>query len=71
MIILRTFGAIGAMGAPIVVTNIPGAEYLIPLFAIAITQLVLLLPPILNKKLPDSFDEATKLKDDSKSCCTY
>lgn len=60
------------MAAPLLVTNLPTADYLAPILVLGFVQLVFMLPPVLNKKLPNSFDEADKLKDDIKSsCCTY
>ena len=60
------------MSAPLLVANVPTAAYVAPLLVLGLVQLILMLPPILNKKLPDTFEEADKLKDDVKSsCCTY
>ena len=71
MFLFRGAGAIGAMLAPMMIQNIPAVDYLVPVFAIVTAQLVLVLPSILDKKLPDTFDEASRLKDEGKSCCTY
>ena len=50
---------------------ISNKDFIIPIFVIAITQLVLMLPPILNRKLPESYKEASKLNEESSFCCTY
>ena len=67
----RAAGAFGSTLTPLIVANVAGADYLVPIFAIALCQLIMILPPILNKKLPETYEEAVKLKDGSTLCCTY
>ena len=50
---------------------ISAKDFIIPILVIGVTQLVLTLPPILNRKLPESYKEASKLNEESSFCCTY
>ena len=57
--------------APMIFHSFPGVDYIIPMVALLAGQLLFIFPPILNKKLPDTFEEATNLKDGAKGCCTF
>jgi len=67
----RCFGAVGSILAPILIRNLHGVDYIVPTAVIALSQTVLFLPAILNKKLPATFDEASDLYKEGGSCCTY
>ena len=59
------------MMAPIIIANFPYTDYLIPLSVLISAQLLLVLPKFLNKKLPETYEEAKNIVSDSTFCCSY
>ena len=67
--ICRAFGGLGSTLGPIFIQNLPGVDFIIPLTAIALGQLLVFMPTTLRKKLPLTYEDSANLKNESKLCC--